>query len=279
MPDEEGTPVVNEVAVPDAAPTESTTAETNSAAADEPAEQSTDPSTQEPSDADHADESTDSEESDAADDTNTEQPKKGADARKEQLNNEIRDLVAQRNALRHEVEQINAEAYKPASVDELLEQVNPDTGDYYNRLEAQLEAMRQEREVEKYNTQIAESRLTLQTETQRALQDFPMFDQQSPDYNADVAQEVDAILQGVLELDPKTNQVIGSRISVYQLLKSYAKAAEANARKAEIKAQRNAEKQLTNADPTPGGAGKTKAFNELSTAEMAARLRKLGHDV
>src|SRR5690606_34821861 len=118
--------------------------------------------------------------------------------------------------------------------DELLEQVNPDTGEYYNRLEAQFEAMRQEREVEKYNNQVADTRLALGHESQKALQDFPMFDETSEEYNAELAKEVDQVLAQSLRFDERTGQVIGSAISPYQLYKSYAMAAKQSAAKAEV---------------------------------------------
>lgn len=271
------TAVVNSAPAANADTTVATTDETASSTADNAA--SADESTQDTTEAEQTDESTDSEESDAEADTQADEPKKGADARKEQLNTEIRDLVAQRNVLRQEVERINAQVYQPATVEDLLNQENPATGEYYNRLEAEVESMRQERDVEKYNNHVAESRLTMTTEAQRALSDFPMFDQSSPDYDGEVAAEIDAILPSLLEFDPNTGQLIGSKVSIYQLYKSHAKAADAKARKAEITAQRNAEKQLSNADKVTGGKGTTKPFDKLSTTEMASYLRKKGHDV
>lgn len=284
MPDEEGT-VVNSEVVTDTTATGATTEETNQSEASEslPVEDDSTEETEESSDTDSGEEDV----QDDSDDTDSEdKPKKGADARKEQLNKEIRDLVAEknellaeRNQIRQSVEAANADAYKPASVDELLETVNPDTGDYYNRLEAQLEAMRQEQEVERYNNRVADAQIGIQYEAKRALDEFPMFDKDSPDYNAEVASEVDKVLEGILEIDPKTKQVVGSRLSVYQLYKSFAAAAKANAVKAETKAQKNVESMLKNADPTTGGKGQTKSFESMSLSEQEAYLKRKGYDI
>lgn len=284
MPDEEGT-VVNTEVVTDTTAAGATTEETNETVASEsvPVEDDSAVETDESGDADSSEDvvPADSEETDTED-----KPKKGADARKEQLNKEIRDLVAEknellaeRNQIRKTVEAANADAYKPASVDDLLETVNPDTGDYYNRLEAQLEAMRQEQEVERYNNRVADAQIGIQYEARRALEEFPLFDKDSPEYNAEVASEVDKVLEGILEIDPQTKQVVGSRLSVYQLYKSFAAAAKANAVKAETKAQKNVESMLKNADPTTGGKGQTKSFESMSLSEQEAYLRRKGYDI
>lgn len=200
-----------------------------------------------------------------------EQPSK-AEARKEQLNTEIRDLVAQRNQIRQEVEQLNAQVYKPASSDELLEQVNPETGDYYNRVEAQLEAMRQEREVEKYNTQVTESRLSLQSEAARALDEFPMFDSQSPEYNPSVAQQVDQMLAQNLIVDQNTGQIIGSHVSPYTLYKTVADAAKFSAAQSAAKSQKAVETMQSQADiPTSAPVKQTPKDIEKLDADAYAK--------
>lgn len=279
MADEEAaSTVVNESAVTDTAATESTTEETVSSQAD----------TQ-----DEVSQETEVTEQSETEETDAEQPKTRADARKEQLNGqiedanrEIRDLVAQkreifaqREQLRQEVEQSISQAYKPATAEELLEQVNPDTGEYYNRLEAQLESLRQEREVERYVNQVSSAQQSIQYEAQQALSEFPMFDETSPEYNREIAAEVDAILAKSLQFDPNTGQVIGSTISPYQLYKSHAVAAKASALKAETTAQRNVEKMLNNSDPTTGGKGTTVPFEKMSLAQQEKYLRDKGHDV
>lgn len=197
------------------------------------------------------------------------QPQSKAEERKQQLNNEIRDLVSLRNAYREEVARQNAEAYQPATEEELLEQINPETNENYNRLEAKLAAIEQQREIERYNNEIAEAQLTLSSEASRALNDFPMFDPKldgqgkptNPEYieNIEIVNQVDQFLGANLVFDQNTNQIIGSNVSPYQLYKTIADATRHATTRGQVSAQKATEKMLANADttsnvPTKGSA-------------------------
>lgn len=262
------------------APTESTEVENNESEVTDSSYESE--STQE-TDSSESDESEATDESDATTDEtegdDSQERPRGAEARKQQLNTEIRDLVAQRNQIAAQVEQLNAQAYQVATAESLLDEVNPKTGEYYSQLEAQVESMRQERELERYNTYVANTQFAIETEAQRALQDFPRFNPDSPEFDAETAEEVAQILSGALQYDQNTGQLVGSTIPIYQLYKSYDRAAQASAKRAEIKGQKSAEKMMSSADRTSGGQGKTTSFEKLSLSEMEARLRKKGVDV
>ena len=225
-------------------------------------EESDDEEAGEETESDESDEQT---EEDKSEESTEEQPQSKAEKRKEQLNTEIRDLVAERNRIRQEVESLNGQVYQPASVDKLLETENPDTGDYYTRVEAQLEAMRQEREVERYNNQVTEARLQLQSETAKALREFPMFDETSSEYDKDAAQDAYELIEpnlirdpNVPEIDPTTGQptgrgvVIGSRVSPYTIIKKLAGSTSRASTRSQVKAQKATETMLRNADPSPG---------------------------
>ena len=193
----------------------------------------------------------------------TDGKKKGAEARIDELNKEIeeakeqlgidpntqiRDLVSARNAIREAVEQVNNQVYQPQSEEDLVNEVNPDTGDYYNPLEAKIKAMEQREQAREYNAQVADAQLTIQTEAQRALQDFPMFDEKSPEYDAAIASQVDALAERSLIRDPNTGLIVGTNQSLYQLYKTVADANRAAITKGEIKGQAATEKMLSNAD-------------------------------
>jgi len=231
------------------------------------------------------DESVEGDESEESTDTDDEptdtqeEPHTKADQRKEQLNTEIRDLVAQRNQLKTQVEQMNQEAYKVPSEQDLQNEINPDTGEYYTTLEAKLTRMEQQQQLREYTEKVTENQLTISTEAQRALHDFPIFDQNSPEYNREIAEQVDQILQQNLIIDQKTGQIIGSRISPYQLYKSYDVATKATARKAQIQGQKSVEKMMATSDISTGGKGAEKPFAKMSVAEQEAYLRKKGPDV
>lgn len=169
---------------------------------------------------------------------------KNAERRKQQLNNEIRDKVAERNALRQEIAELNRQKYQLKSssdlpsVDDLMSQINPDTGDYYTRTEAKLAHIEAERDLEhaqkqmdEYTDNIVDNRLRLKDEADRALRDFPMFDTNSPDYNEELATQADQIARNLIIQDTNTGEIIGSRGSVYDVyaaIAGAAKSAEAN---------------------------------------------------
>lgn len=181
----------------------------------------------------------------------TEQPATKADERKQQLNTEIRDLVAQRNSLKTEVEKLNAETYQAPTVEDLVAEGMDET-------RAMVEAMRQQQEIDKYNSQVVDAQMTLESESSRVLRDFPMFDPQNESYQESVAQKASELLQQNLVRDPNTGQVIGSHISPYKLYETIAAAHQVSAVENQLKGQQAAEKMLANAD-IPSNAAPPKA--------------------
>lgn len=179
-----------------------------------------------------------------------ERPQGKAEARKAQLNTEIRDLIAQRNAIKEEVEKANSEVYQPDSYEDLVAQG-------MTELEAKVESMRQENEMIKYNTQVAEAQLTINSEADRVLRDFPIFNPDDKDhYDAELADQAAELLQANLIYDPNSNQIIGSNVSPYKLYQTIARASESSAVKGQLKAQEATEKMLANAD-TSSSVGPT----------------------
>lgn len=223
-----------------------------------------------------------------------EKPLTGAEKRKEQLqgeiadlkkeagldpNTEIRQLVAEKNVLRDVVANKNAEVYKVPGVEEYAEMINPDTNDYYTASEARIARMEREREVEAYNNQVAESQFALRVEAERSLRDFPMFDEQSPEYNKELASQADALLGQNLVFDPNTGQIIGANISPYQIYKTIHDAHASAKVAGEITGQKNTEKMLARADTVSGVQSRGKSYEKMSLEEKEAYLRKKGHDI
>lgn len=292
MPDEEGN-AVNEVAE-QTAPVESAPVETTEAV-EEPTNDTGEYS------------QSDVEKAESEPEANAEAPEdkqpRGAEKRKQQLeseiseleqklpeeteqvkedtspNQEIRDLVAKRNSLRQRVEQTNGEAYRLATEQQLLDQVNPETGEYYSPLEAKVTLMEQRQQLEAYNSQIAEAQLTISTEAEKALRDFPMFDSTSDKYNPEIAQQVDQILGKSLEFDPRTGQVINSRVSPYQLYKSFHDTYMASEARGRVQGQKATEQMLSQADNAGGAPQADKSFSQMNLKEKEAYLRRKGHDV
>lgn len=172
-----------------------------------------------------------------------------ADERKTQLNTEIRDLVAQRNSLRTEVEKANAEVYQPATEQELVD-------DGMTATDAKVEVMRQQLEVRDYNERVAEAQLTIESESNRVLQDFAWANPNSGEdvYKKELAEEAAALLQQNLVTDPNTGQIIGSNISPYQLYKTLDRASGISTVQGQLKGQQATEKMLANADNASSAA-------------------------
>ena len=185
-----------------------------------------------------------------------EKPQGKAEERKTQLNTEIRDLVAQRNALKADVEKANAEVYQPATEEELTDQGLSAT-------DAKVEALRQQIEMRDYNEKVAEAQLTIGHESERVLNDFPIFNSESESYDKELAEEAATLLQQNLITDPNSGQIIGSNVSPYQLYKTLARASGISATKGEIKGQRNTEKQLANVDAPSSAAPEKKPVDPI----------------
>jgi hypothetical protein len=192
---------------------------------------------------------TEGEVQDKAEETET-KPQTKADERKTQLNTEIRDLVAQRSTLRDEVTRLNAEVYQPATEQEL-------EADGMSATDAKVEALRQQIEVRDFNERVAEAQLTIESEANRVMQDFPTFNPESSEYDEELSNEASQLLQANLVRDPNSGQIIGSNVSPYQLYKTLARASGISATKAQLKGQEATEKMLANAD-TAGSASPPK---------------------
>lgn len=207
---------------------------------------------------------TDSETEAEADDTatpeNTDetdvQPQGKAEERKQQLNTEIRDLVAQRNALKTEVEKVNGEVYQPATEDELV-------AGGMSATDAKLEALSQRIEVQDYNNKVAEAQLVIESESQRVLNDFSMFNPDSADYRKDIADEAAALMNDSLEYDPNTGAIVGSKISTYRLYKTLAASHSVSAQAGQLKGQADTEKMLARADDAGSAAPKAEKKDPL----------------
>lgn len=186
---------------------------------------------------------TEAEEATDAEDTADEQPLSAADERKQQLNTEIRDLVTQRNSLRQEVERINGQVYGARTPEQIMEE------DGLDDVRAEMKSMREERELQAYNERVSEAQLVIGTESQRVIQDFPMFNPDSPEYKPAVAEQAAQLLRQSLEIDPNTNQVVGSTVSPYQLYQTIASANQVSAVENQIAGQKATEQMLASAEP------------------------------
>lgn len=199
---------------------------------------------------------------DAPDTTETEDNKpKGADARKEQLNSEIRDLVAKRNELRQEVAAANAKVYQPQSAED-LQQAGMDA------LEAKIEAMRQQQEMDRYNESVAEAQLVIENEAERVLRDFPIFNPDSKDsFNKPLYEAASELFNANVVKDENSGQVIGTHLSTYKLYKLINDAVQIGTASGQAKGARAVKKAIASADVVASSGPKsTKTKDKFESA-------------
>lgn len=169
-----------------------------------------------------------------------EKPRGKAEERKQQLNQEIRGLVEQRKAIKEEVERLN-QIYQAYSPEELQQQgLNPE--------EARLTALEQQVELDRYNNQVVEAQMTLNEQAERVVKEFPIFDENSPEFDQELFQEAQEALAASLITDPNTGQIIGSHLSPYQIYKPIADAYEKAKTRGQISGQKATEQMLARAD-------------------------------
>jgi outer membrane murein-binding lipoprotein Lpp len=207
------------------------------------------------------------------------QTAKGAEQRKEQLNSEIRELVAQRNALREDIsrrikERYGAQNGQAQSVDELVNTINPETGDYYTRAEAQaviqnnrLDQIEQERKYEAYAAQVADSQFMMDQESMQVVKDFPMFDSESDQYDKELATGAAEIIKGAVETDSQTGMIIGCRVPIYQFYALLAKSAESAKKQGEIAGREAAQKMMGTVDAIGSDRNQKGSDTELDDFE------------
>ncbi len=196
-----------------------------------------------------------------AEETETEKPKEETEkppAPKSE--NRYRSLANENKELRRQVETLTAQTYQPATEEELTNEVNPETGENYNRLEAKFEAYQQQERLDKYNNQVFEAQANLSNEAYEVLNDFPNFNPDNEQFDSELATEAAELLDANLIRDDNIPEVgpdgkptgkgivVGSRVSPYKLYQTLAKASGISATKGQLKGQQATEKMLANAD-------------------------------
>lgn len=265
---------VNDQVVADTTATESAPVENTSEVADEfdglgdvsltdiPAETETEGKSE--------DTASEQEQSDAAGETETEtQPQEGEKPLSPKAEKRFHQLANERNQLKAELEALRAREAQFAQEQNLVNEINPETGEYYTPQEIERIAWQQSRETQaqqvaeqRYALEVQQNQQTIASETQKAIQEFPMFDEKSPEYSPELAQLADQRLGRALITD-ENGQILGAHDSPYEILKTIADATKANAAKYEATAQKATEKMLANADNPGGSPQKASKGDEL----------------
>jgi hypothetical protein len=192
--------------------------------------------------------------------------------------NQFKELAEQREA---EIAKLKSQETQFATEQELLNEVNPETGEYYTPQEVERLAFAQSREQQaqsvsqqRYQLEVQQSQQTLASEAEQALSEFPIFDDKSPDYNPALTAQADELLKQSLVFD-QNGTLIGSNLSPYKLYKSLADATKANAPVYQAQAQKSVERMTANADVGSGAsqATKTKVDPMMEAFDAEASIR------
>lgn len=183
---------------------------------------------------------------------------KGAEARKQALQTEIRELVAKRNDARAEYEAEIAKHYRTETTEELIEQG-------LSEAEAENEKLKQEMQMRDFNTHVADLNGTLNIEALQVMQDFPVFDPDSPMFDEKLAERVKGLYERAAQpvIDKKTNLVIKSNIPPYEFYKAFAETHTESSAKSrvegEIEGKKAAEQETAAAEiPSNSAPQRTK---------------------
>lgn len=289
----------NDTAVKDdSAVTQDTTA-TDSAPVDKQAPEVTDDSSLEDNEAtldelenEVTQEETDSKQSKAeapedasAEDTTPEnQSQQGEKPLKPKSENRFQKLANENRQLKEQLAQLSTREAQVATEQELMNQVNPETGDYYTPQEAERIARYQANEnlkkqlaQERTSLEIQQNQERLVSEASKIVEDFPVLNENSPEYNPAISDEFDRALGDALifqlpdgrqfsantlraaGIDPETQAVpVGSTMSPYQLAKLTASSISVGATQGQVKAQKATQQMLASADTSPNASKATK---------------------
>jgi hypothetical protein len=192
---------------------------------------------------DDASQETEAEAETQEEEAETEETKDEKPKAKNEANTRIRTLANENRELRQQVEQLNAQVYKPATEQDLV-----DAG--YSETDAKVEALRQDIEVERFNRQVTELNYSLQDEARAALNDFPVFNPKSDQYNETLAKNVAELYQQAagVKTDPNTGLVINANVMPYNFYKTFADTIQNVALESQVKGQKANEKMLAAVD-------------------------------
>lgn len=237
---------------------------------------------------DSADDSQDEENTTEENDTNNEtsevNPKEDWESLKGNSQDRFRQMANEKRELARQVQVLKARQAQFANEQELLNEINPETGDYYTPQEIERlswqtnrEAQAQRDSQELYNLQVKQNQGQITEEASNVVEQFPILNPESKDYNQSVADSFDELLAdnllfmahdgntytgSVLKangIDPMTQTLVGAQISPYKLAKSIASAYNGAKSQGEVlgqaKAQKATAQMMSNVDIGSNSSG------------------------
>lgn len=192
--------------------------------------------------------------------------KKGAEARKQQLNDEIRNLVSQKRQLQTEIAQGLSQAKPLKTIDELKDEGMTDD-------QARIEMNRQELERDRLIQARTDLNNDVETQSQRVFLDFPWTDPDNKDeYDQTLAQKAAAAYASIsgIQIDDDTKQITNANVLPYTFYKTLQDFFSDGQKKGEIRGKAAARKQASRAQ-APGAT--TVAKTTVDDPVLAALLK------
>lgn len=188
-------------------------------------------------------ESTESEDSGDTTDEDAEETTEDKPKAKNNAQDRIRGLVSEKRALQKEVERLTAMAYQPKTAQQLQEEGMDENA-------AQIEALRQENAVKDYTQHVVELTNDLNMESLQVMQDFPVFNPNSPQYDKEFADEVGQkyLRMAGIETDPRTGSIVKANVLPYEYYETMANVHSRGLTKGQISGKKAAEKQLASTE-------------------------------
>lgn len=165
---------------------------------------------------------------------------------KEKTQKRVRNLLAEKRDLEAKVQALEAERNQPHTVDEYVE-----AG--YSETRAELEALKEDLRVQRETQAVAQLNTDMIQAGADVEKHFPVFDESSPEYDADFVKEVGESYrrQANVTLDPSNEYVVRADIPLYDF---YKQAADWRARGQELGRKAGAQdsaKQFASTEQAP----------------------------
>lgn len=181
---------------------------------------------------------------------------------KQDANSRIRGLNAEKNYYKANLQRAIEQGYQPATAEQLMEQGMSESDAKFAALESQVK-------LGDFSRQVAELNTTVESEAAQVLQDFPIFDPDSKDFNPQLSERVSELYEQAAgaQVDPRTNLLVGINVTPYHFFKTFAEMYQMASAKAQadgqVKGQQAADEQMARVDPTPSAPRKPAKKSEL----------------
>lgn len=185
---------------------------------------------------------------------------------KNSAQNRIRTLANENRELKRKLESKLSEEYQPVTPEDLVEQG-------YDETTAQVEALRQQMEIDKFSASVTRLNTDLNTDAVQVIAEYPVFDPASSEYDEKFADTVQNMYRQASELqfDKSGEYVVSAKVPLYDFYKQMAEIRGSQRSSGQIEGQKNAERMLASVD-APSSAAPTTPKGDETLAEMRERL-------